>query len=86
VSTSWLVAGFLGQAMFSMRFLVQWLASERQGRSVIPLAFWHFSLGGGLLLLLYALHRKDLVFVTGQLAGLFVYGRNLFLIHRERFR
>jgi len=80
----WLALGFLGQAFFSARFLVQWIASERAGRSIIPVAFWFFSMGGGLLLLIYAIYRADPVFITGQAAGLAIYGRNLFLIFRER--
>jgi lipid-A-disaccharide synthase-like uncharacterized protein len=67
-----------------MRFLVQWIASERAGRSVIPLAFWLFSIGGGLLLLIYALYRKDPVFIAGQAFGVFVYLRNLYFVLHER--
>jgi lipid-A-disaccharide synthase-like uncharacterized protein len=77
---AWLAIGFAGQALFSMRFLVQWLASERRGRSVVPLAFWYFSIGGGMTLLAYAIYRADPVFIVGQLAGLFIYVRNLQLI------
>src|SRR5438552_15486683 len=80
----WVALGFLAQALFSARFLVQWIASERAGRSVIPLCFWLFSVGGGALLLVYALYRKDPVFIAGQALGLFVYARNLYFIHRER--
>ena len=80
----WLAVGFLGQAFFSMRFLVQWIASERRKESVIPIYFWYFSIGGGLTLLTYAVHRQDPVFILGQAAGLFVYSRNLYLIHRKR--
>lgn len=80
----WLGVGFLGQILFSMRFLVQWLTSERQQRSVIPLAFWYFSLAGGLTLLAYAIYRRDPVFIVGQLTGIFIYARNLQLIMRER--
>ena len=80
----WLVVGFTGQALFSMRFLVQWLSSERKRRSVIPMAFWYFSLAGGATLLSYAAYRADPVFVVGQLTGLFIYARNLQLIVRER--
>jgi lipid-A-disaccharide synthase-like uncharacterized protein len=76
----WLAVGFAGQALFSMRFVVQWLASERRGRSVVPLAFWHFSVAGGITLLAYAVYRADPVFIVGQLGGLFVYIRNLQLI------
>ena len=80
----WLLIGFTGQALFSMRFLVQWWSSERQRRSVIPLAFWFFSLGGGVFLLSYAIYRQDPVFIVGQAGGLFIYTRNLYLIYRER--
>src|SRR5260370_12657780 len=80
----WVALGFLAQALFSARFLMQWIASERAGRSVIPLSFWLFSVGGGALLLVYALYRKDPVFIAGQALGLFIYARNLYFIHRER--
>ena len=79
----WLGIGFLGQAFFSARFLVQWVASERQGKSVVPRYFWYFSLGGGVTLLAYAIYRWDPVFMLGQAAGLFVYARNLYLIRRN---
>lgn len=75
--------GFLGQAVFMLRFVVQWYVSERRGRSVIPIAFWYFSLGGGLILLIYATLKEDPVFMTGQALGLFIYARNLVLIHRR---
>jgi lipid-A-disaccharide synthase-like uncharacterized protein len=81
---AWVVVGFAGQALFSLRFIAQWLKSERQRRSVVPVAFWYFSLFGGATLLAYALHRRDPVFVVGQLTGLFIYARNLQLIYRER--
>lgn len=84
VDPFWLAIGFLGQALFSARFVVQWIVSERRRRSVIPVAFWFFSLGGGITLLAYAIHREDPVFITGQAAGLFIYLRNLYLIYRER--
>ena len=80
----WVVLGFAAQGLFTMRFVVQWLASERAGRSVIPLAFWWFSIGGGFLLLVYALYRKDPVFIAGQAFGVFVYLRNLYFVLRER--
>ena len=80
----WIGVGFIGQALFSMRFIVQWWASERQRRSVVPLAFWYFSLAGGATLLGYAIYRMDPVFIVGQLAGLFIYSRNLVLISRVR--
>ena len=78
----WLAIGLLGQALFSARFLVQWIASERRRRSVVPLAFWYFSVGGGITLLGYAIYRRDPVFILGQSAGLVVYARNLWLIYR----
>jgi|SRR4029077_6050586 lipid-A-disaccharide synthase-like uncharacterized protein len=80
----WVILGFAAQLMFTGRFLVQWIASEREGRSVIPIAFWFFSIAGGLLLLAYALYRRDPVFILGQAFGVFVYLRNLYLIMRER--
>ena len=79
-TTLWIIIGFLGQALFSARFFVQWLASERVKRSVIPTAFWYFSLAGGVTLLAYAIHRQDPVFIAGQGLGLVVYLRNLYLI------
>lgn len=82
----WVVLGLGGQLMFSMRFILQWIASEREGRSVVPVAFWYFSLAGGVILFLYALYRRDPVFVLGQGVGLFIYARNLWLIHGERRR
>jgi len=80
----WVLLGFLAQGFFTARFVVQWIASERAGKSVIPLAFWIFSIGGGLLLLAYALYRRDPVFIAGQAFGVFVYLRNLFFVMRER--
>jgi lipid-A-disaccharide synthase-like uncharacterized protein len=80
----WVVLGFVAQAMFFMRFAVQWIASERAGRSVVPAAFWIFSVIGGLLLLIYSLQRKDPVFIAGQGLGLFIYLRNLQFILRGR--
>lgn len=80
----WLAIGFLGQFLFSMRFLVQWLYSEKARRSVIPLAFWYFSLAGGLTLLIYAIYRQDPVFIVGQAGGLFIYSRNLYFVYKER--
>ena len=78
--------GFGGQGLFAMRFIVQWLTSEGQGRSVIPIAFWYFSIGGGAVLLLYAIWRQDPVIICGQGLGLFIYLRNLFLIHKSAKR
>jgi lipid-A-disaccharide synthase-like uncharacterized protein len=79
----WLIVGFAGQVLFSLRFLIQWWTSERQKRSVIPVAFWYFSLAGGLTLLCYAIYRQDPVFIAGQAGGLLVYSRNLYFIYRE---
>jgi len=83
-NTFWLCVGFLGQALFSARFVIQWLKSEREKRSVIPMAFWYFSIAGGSTLLSYAIYRKDPVFIVGQASGLFIYFRNLHFILRER--
>jgi len=80
----WLGVGFLGQGLFSMRFLVQWFRSERVKRSVMPVQFWYFSLAGGVTLLSYAVYKHDPVFIVGQLSGLFIYARNLYFIHHER--
>lgn len=80
----WVVFGLGGQLMFSGRFIVQWIASEKAGRSVIPLAFWYFSIAGGVILFAYAVYRQDPVFILGQSLGLFIYSRNLWLIFRER--
>jgi lipid-A-disaccharide synthase-like uncharacterized protein len=80
----WVLLGFAAQIFFTLRFAVQWIASERVGRSVIPIAFWWFSIGGGLLLLVYALYRRDPVFIAGQAFGVFVYLRNLYFVMRER--
>lgn len=86
MSSLWIAVGFAGQAMFSMRFLIQWLSSERAGRSVMPVAFWYFSLAGGSILLAYAIWRQDPVFIVGQGAGLLIYSRNLYFVHRERLQ
>lgn len=75
----WLGIGFVGQAFFFSRFLIQWLASERAGRSVIPMAFWYLSLMGGFALLMYAIHLGDPVFILGQSTGAIIYLRNLYL-------
>jgi lipid-A-disaccharide synthase-like uncharacterized protein len=83
IPAGWLAVGFLGQAMFSGRFIVQWIASERKKASVIPVAFWWLSLAGGVALFAYAVHRGDPVFILGQVAGLVVYGRNLVLLRRS---
>jgi lipid-A-disaccharide synthase-like uncharacterized protein len=81
VDQMWLAIGLLGQAFFSARFIVQWVASERVKQSVIPVQFWYWSMGGGVTLLAYAIYRLDPIFILGQAAGLFVYARNLYFIH-----
>lgn len=82
-TSTWLIIGFLGQLLFSARFIVQWIASERHRRSIVPLAFWYLSLAGGLTLLAYAIHRRDPVFILGQGCGAMIYLRNLYLIRRR---
>jgi len=79
----WILLGFIAQGLFTARFLVQWIASERARKSVMPVAFWFFSLAGGGLLLIYAIQRKDPVFIAGQALGLAIYSRNVWLIVRE---
>jgi lipid-A-disaccharide synthase-like uncharacterized protein len=80
----WVLLGFFAQAFFTARFVVQWIASERAGRSVIPFAFWWCSIGGGLLLLVYAIYRRDPVFIIGQGFGVFVYIRNMQFVLRDK--
>ena len=80
----WIVVGLGGQLLFMMRFLIQWLASEKAKRSVIPVSFWWFSIGGAAVLLAYAIYRADPVFILGQFLGFFVYSRNLWFIYQER--
>lgn len=79
----WLSIGLVGQALFMMRFIVQWIHSERHQKSIIPVSFWYFSLSGGVIVLAYGIHRVDPVIIIGQLPGTFVYARNLMLIRRE---
>jgi lipid-A-disaccharide synthase-like uncharacterized protein len=81
---AWVIFGFCAQLMFTARFILQWIASERAKTSVVPVAFWYFSLAGGVMLLAYALYRKDPVFVLGQALGVVIYSRNLWLIHASR--
>ena len=80
----WVLVGFVAQILFGARFFVQWIASERAGKSTIPVAFWLFSISGGVLLLTYALYRRDPVFIAGQGFGLLVYFRNLHFVMRDR--
>lgn len=81
---TYVVIGFIGQALFSMRFIIQWIASEKEGKSVIPFSFWLFSLGGSALLLAYAIHRKDPVFILGQAPNILIYSRNIYLIKKRK--
>ena len=83
ISLSWLIIGFLGQLFFSARFILQWIYSEINKKSIIPLGFWFFSILGGITLLIYAIHRKDPVFIMGQATGLFIYARNLYFINKQ---
>lgn len=80
----WLAVGFAAQLMFSMRFIVQWIASERAQRSIVPEMFWYFSVAGGALLLAYAIYRVDPVFILGQGMGLLIYARNIHLIWKHK--
>jgi len=82
----WVVIGLIGQFMFTMRFVVQWLASEKVQKSIMPVSFWFFSIAGGLIVLAYAIHKRDPVFIIGQGAGIIIYLRNLhfiFIEHRK---
>ena len=82
--TIMIVIGYEGQALFATRFIIQWLSSENAGRSVIPVAFWYFSITGGLVLLTYAIWRQDPVIIAGQSVGVFIYARNLYFISKEK--
>ena len=82
--TIMIIIGFGGQALFATRFIIQWLSSENAGRSVIPVAFWYFSITGGLVLLTYAIWRQDPVIIAGQSVGVFIYARNLYFISKEK--
>ncbi|MFK8251330.1 lipid-A-disaccharide synthase N-terminal domain-containing protein [Ancylobacter terrae] len=81
--TFWMLVGFAGQATFSGRFIAQWISSERKRRSTVPETFWYFSIAGGAMLLAYAIHQRDLVFILGQSLGLAIYARNIQLIRRS---
>lgn len=81
---AWLAIGFTAQLMFSMRFIVQWIASERARRSIVPEMFWYFSMLGGAMLLAYAIYRGDPVFILGQAMGLLIYARNIYFIWTDR--
>ena len=80
----WVVFGFLGQAIFAARFIIQWIVSEKKKESIVPLSFWYFSIAGGVVLLIYAVYKKDPVFMLGQASGLVVYARNLMLIMKKK--
>ena len=80
----WVAVGLFGQILFFMRFLLQWIASEKEKRSVVPTSFWWFSIGGAAILLAYAIYRADPVFILGQSLGFFIYARNLWLIRAEK--
>lgn len=80
----WVAFGLGGQLLFTARFLVQWIASEKAHRSIIPMAFWYFSIGGAAVLLTYAIYRQDPVFILGQSMGFFIYLRNIWLIREEK--
>jgi len=80
----WISIGLFGQILFGSRMLIQWIASEREGRSIVPTVFWYISISGGVVLLSYAIYRADPVFILGQAAGSMVYLRNLYFIHREK--
>ncbi|PIP72744.1 MAG: lipid A biosynthesis protein [Nitrospinae bacterium CG22_combo_CG10-13_8_21_14_all_47_10] len=83
-ANQWMIIGFVGQALFGARFLIQWIVSEKKGESTFPLAFWYCSIGGAIVLLAYAIHRQDPVFIVGQSLGSVIYIRNLVLIDRKR--
>ena len=83
-TNQWLIIGFVGQALFGARFIIQWIVSEKKGESTIPLAFWYCSIGGAIVLLTYAIYKEDPVFIVGQSLGSIVYIRNLILIDRKR--
>ena len=82
-NTFWLILGVIGQGLFFMRFVVQWWCSEKEKKSVIPVRFWHFSIIGSTILLIYSIHRRDPIFIAGYAVGLMIYLRNLYFIYRE---
>jgi len=84
VLNPWILIGFFGQFLFFMRFIVQWIATERAGKVVIPKLFWYFSISGALIILIYSIYRRDIVFITAQVLSLFIYVRNLMVEHRVR--
>lgn len=84
LDAAWLIVGLLGQLMFTARFIVQWVASEKAGRSVVPLTFWYFSIFGSVIVLAYGIHKLDPVIILGQLPGVFIYSRNIWLIRKDQ--
>lgn len=82
--TFWLTFGFIGQGLFAARFIVQWIKSEKEKKSVVPIQFWYYSFIGGAMLFIYVCHLRDPVLILGQLSGLFIYARNLHLIYKEK--
>ena len=80
----WLIIGFIGQTVFASRFLIQWIVSERASKSIIPNIFWWISIAGSLILLSYAIHKQDPVFIVGQSCGFLIYSRNLYLIRQDK--
>ena len=80
----WLTVGLLGQLMFTARLVVQWWASEKAGRSVVPVTFWYFSILGSLIVLAYGIHKLEPVIIIGQLPGTVIYARNLWLLRKEK--
>lgn len=81
---TWIILGLIGQFLFGSRFFVQWVISEKRGESFIPEVFWYLSMAGSAILLAYAIYRRDLVFITGQSTGLFIYIRNVMLIYKKK--
>lgn len=86
ITKMWLIIGFTGQILFGLRFVIQWICSEIKQESHIPIIFWYFSISGGVVLLIYSIHRQDPVFIVGQAMGLIVYFRNLVLIYKKEKR
>ncbi len=84
INIFWLAVGLIGQFFFTMRFLVQWIYSEKKKQSLVPISFWIFSLLGSSMLLTYAIYRQDPVFILGQSFGFLIYSRNLHLIHKRK--
>ena len=82
--TLWVTIGFIGQFIFGSRFVVQWIASEKKGESFIPMMFWYLSIFGSIILLFYAIHKRDPVFIVGQCTGFFIYARNIILISKKK--